>query len=333
MRPSPVPVLFCCLGLIGESVVGAQEAEGVLFEHVVTVKFAGEPEYPVNVNIRDAYLGPIIHSFLVPDDAPLSIRCRLPPGDYVIESVLAQPSDKYWDATARRFTVRERDDFGRILALPQEFFHRLKIEVLGPKNDYVAEDEPPLLSWKPVPGATKYRLYWTEKRAPEKRSERDGSLEVETPFFDFDLELTPGARYEWQVDAFDEKNRSIAHWGPSYFFADEEAREAFENPPERPDRGGYLGVMIGETNHPVPGIRISQVLPDTPAFEAGLQPGDVFTQFAGIPVGEISIAAFIDIARSQEPGEPVEIEFSRGFGNPESLKSTLIMGKRPDFLE
>lgn len=323
--------LFALVFPPGETLKAANRSNGVPFDHVVTVRFAGEPEFPVTIVIRNTFLGPIVHSFLVPDESPLSIHCELPPGDFLIESILTRPSRQYWDSSPASFSIREGDGMGRILGLPQELFHRFKIEPIGPKEDFVAGKNAPLLSWKPVEGAALYRLYWTEKRAPEKRSERDGSMDVELPFFDFDFELTPGARYEWRVEALDENNRSIGHWGPSHFFADEQARLAFQNPPERPDLGGYLGVMIGETDNPLPGIRVSQVLAGTPAFVAGMQPGDVITKFAGIPLADISITAFIEIARSQAPGTAVEVEYARGFNDPEIIPARVTMGMRPDF--
>lgn len=309
------------------------------FDHTVTVRFAGEPEFPATIIIRGAYLGPIFRSFLVPDETPLSIHCRLPAGDYQIESVLPGLSTRYWDdpirldkgrSAAAHFAVRPGGELNNVLGLPHEFFHRFKIEIIGPKQDFVAGKKPPLLSWKPVEGATQYRVYWTESKAPEKRSDRDGSLEVPTPFLDFDLELTPGARYEWQIDAYDKEMRSIGYSGPSQFYADEQARQAFLHSPERPDRGGYLGVMIGETDHPLPGIRVSQVLPGTPAALAGLQPGDVITRFAGIPLADMSVMAFIALARSQPPETTVPIEFARGFSDPQIFPATIHMGIRTD---
>lgn len=314
--------------------------EGVPFEHVVSVRFAGKPEFPVTVIIRSAYLGPIIRSFLIPDEAPLSIHCRLPAGDYQLESLLTNPSERYWDDPVRLdgkdpsgipFAVRNGVDFRSLLGPPQEFFHRFRIEVIGPGDGFIAGKKAPLLSWRPVEGAQRYQVSWTESKAPDKRSSRDGNMEVETPFFCFDLELTPGARYEWQVEAFDRENRVIGFWGPCHFFADDLAHQAFVNPPPWPDRGGFLGVSIGEANQPLSGIRVGQVIPGTPASLVGLQVGDVITKFAGVPMTDVSGKAFVAIARSQPPGSSVQVEFARGFSDPQILEAQITMGQRPGF--
>lgn len=332
------------LAATGSPVTGAPELvdgeEGVSFDHVVTVRFAGKPEFPVTIVIRSAYLGPMIRSFLVTDEAPLSIHCRLPAGDYQLESVLTNPSARYWDDPMRLggkdpagfpFAVREGADALHLLGPRQEFFHRFKIEVIGPGDGFVAGKKAPLLSWKPVENAQHYRVSWTESKAPDKRNSRDGNMEVETPFFCFDLELTPGARYEWQVEAFDRESRITGFWGPCHFFADDQASQAFSHPPQRPDLGGFLGVSIGETDQPLSGIRVGQVIPGTPASLAGLQVGDVITKFAGVPMTDVSGQAFVAIARSQAPGSSVHIEFARGFSDPRPLTADVTMGKRPGF--
>ena len=340
MRLVAATALILIAELIGGGTLRAEEGDaGVPFDHVVTVRFAGEPEYPVTVLIRRAFLGPIAQSFLVPDAAPLSIHCRLKPGKYQIESVLTASSSRYWDDpihaegrnyAAAQFAIRDGGEVNHLFGLPQELFHQFKIEVIGPKNDFVAGKKSPLLSWKPVEGASHYRVYWTESNKPEKRSLRDGSLETETPFVEINLELTPGARYEWRVDAFSAENRPIGFWGPSFFFADEAARQTFQGAPDRLDRGGYLGVSIGETDQPVPGIRIIEVSNGAPASLAGLQNGDVITKFAGIPLADMSVAAFRTLARSQAPSSQVEVEYVRGVANPKSIPAAVIMGTWPD---
>jgi serine protease Do len=58
------------------------------------------------------------------------------------------------------------------------------------------------------------------------------------------------------------------------------------------------------------GVLITQVVPDSPAAQAGLQPGDVITSFAGEEVD--SADAMVRIIQSAEIGQAVAITFWRG---------------------
>jgi putative serine protease PepD len=58
------------------------------------------------------------------------------------------------------------------------------------------------------------------------------------------------------------------------------------------------------------GAEISEVLPDTPADQAGLQKGDVVTEIDGVRVTD-GIALIVAI-RSHQPGEDVDLRLTRG---------------------
>jgi putative serine protease PepD len=69
------------------------------------------------------------------------------------------------------------------------------------------------------------------------------------------------------------------------------------------------------------GAEISEVLPDTPAEQAGLEKGDVVTQLDGLRVTD-GIALIVAI-RSHQPGEDVELLLTRG---DEELTLSVTLG-------
>jgi putative serine protease PepD len=69
------------------------------------------------------------------------------------------------------------------------------------------------------------------------------------------------------------------------------------------------------------GAEISEVLPDTPAEQAGLEEGDVVTQLDGLRVTD-GIALIVAI-RSHQPGEDVELLLTRG---DEELTLSVTLG-------
>jgi putative serine protease PepD len=69
------------------------------------------------------------------------------------------------------------------------------------------------------------------------------------------------------------------------------------------------------------GAEISEVLPDTPADQAGLEEGDVVTQLDGLRVTD-GIALIVAI-RSHRPGEDVDLLLTRG---DEELTLSVTLG-------
>jgi serine protease Do len=82
---------------------------------------------------------------------------------------------------------------------------------------------------------------------------------------------------------------------------------------------GYLGAVtedviqvVGEevTGEPETGARILSVVPDSPADEAGLRPGDIITEFAGRSVD--SRRALLFMIAGAVPGQDIDVSFVRG---------------------
>ncbi|MBT8036199.1 MAG: PDZ domain-containing protein [Verrucomicrobiae bacterium] len=106
---------------------------------------------------------------------------------------------------------------------------------------------------------------------------------------------------------------------------------------------GFVGVQMSETTLPRkdgvktrPGVRISMVIPNTPAQASGLAVNDVVVaidkfDFRDLPKGQgmkSSVTAFSDYVQSKEAGGVVTLHIVRG-GKLIEKKITLM--KRPDY--
>ena len=99
-----------------------------------------------------------------------------------------------------------------------------------------------------------------------------------------------------------------------------------EGMPDMPPGGGMPFIVPPELPEGVDGaIIISQVMDDTPAAEAGLQPGDLILAVDGDSVTEIE--AFVDIMQSHKPGDEVTLTLYRD-GNQFDVDVTLA--EHPD---
>jgi hypothetical protein len=72
------------------------------------------------------------------------------------------------------------------------------------------------------------------------------------------------------------------------------------------------------------GVRLSGVLPGSPAAEAGLLPGDIVTGFAGAPIGDLT--DYSEAMKQHAPGDVVLVEYVRD-GTAASVEVTLVERK------
>jgi hypothetical protein len=115
--------------------------------------------------------------------------------------------------------------------------------------------------------------------------------------------------------------------------------------PDFPNAGGgnvRLGVRvesvppaIADKNH-VPehrGVRVAEVVPNTPAEKAGLKAGDIITEFAGKPVGD-DPTEFVRSVRGMKAGAKVDIAYVRDGKKNEAKGVALgdgLQGALPNF--
>ena len=83
---------------------------------------------------------------------------------------------------------------------------------------------------------------------------------------------------------------------------------------------GFLGVSGTEPASGRPGALVTDVQPGTPADDAGLQPGDLITEFDGKAVTDM--AALAGLVRPTAPGTTVTLEVVRG-GRTEHIQVTV----------
>jgi S1-C subfamily serine protease len=76
-----------------------------------------------------------------------------------------------------------------------------------------------------------------------------------------------------------------------------------------PGRRVQLGTVPDFAYHGQ-GYRISEVTPDSPAAQAGLQAGDIIVQLGTSPITDLR--ALASILRTLQPGERIAITFRRG---------------------
>ncbi len=110
---------------------------------------------------------------------------------------------------------------------------------------------------------------------------------------------------------------------------DEDGEFYFHGDPGMPFEGGE-GMPhffdLGELPEGVEGaVIISEVLEDTPAAEAGLQPGDLIIAIDGEPVAEIE--AFVDEMQSRKPGDAVTLDIIREGGE---FEINVTLTEHPD---
>jgi aminopeptidase N len=67
---------------------------------------------------------------------------------------------------------------------------------------------------------------------------------------------------------------------------------------------------IPDFNYTGEGVKVSGVLPDSPAEKAGIKEGDLIVEFAGVTVEDLR--SFSNILKGLTPGEEVEVVFVRG---------------------
>jgi S1-C subfamily serine protease len=66
---------------------------------------------------------------------------------------------------------------------------------------------------------------------------------------------------------------------------------------------------IPDFNYSGEGVRLSGVIPGSPADTAGLEEGDVVVEFAGVAVEDLR--SFSDVLKSLNPGDEVGVVYMR----------------------
>jgi hypothetical protein len=92
--------------------------------------------------------------------------------------------------------------------------------------------------------------------------------------------------------------------------------------------GQMPGMAFPSTVSTTAGIQVSEVVSDSPAAAAGLQPGDLIIAIDGAPVTpELELAAVI---AEHKPGDQLTLTVQRGKPEASELEITVTLGAKPD---
>ena len=75
------------------------------------------------------------------------------------------------------------------------------------------------------------------------------------------------------------------------------------------------------TRFPGPGVKIADVMPDTPAAAAGLRPGDLIVSIDGEAVADVR--GYAGILGAHDPGDTIRIRIRRE-GEELEVEATLV---------
>lgn len=108
----------------------------------------------------------------------------------------------------------------------------------------------------------------------------------------------------------------------------------------RRDGQGYVGINMGRVDEVNPddggrtfGVRVMQVMPDTPAAEAGLQAGDVIFAIDGKRWDQPGASDhFQGEIMARRPGETVRLGIRR-VGEPQPVEKQVKLARRPPIAE
>lgn len=92
-----------------------------------------------------------------------------------------------------------------------------------------------------------------------------------------------------------------------------------------PITNGYLGVSAADATGERSGAQVLEVEPGSPADEAGIEPGDVITSFAGDPIADA--ADLVAAVRSRQPGTEVTVGVDR---QGDEVEVALALGEAPN---
>jgi hypothetical protein len=89
------------------------------------------------------------------------------------------------------------------------------------------------------------------------------------------------------------------------------------------DRGTYLGILFSPQSAPSTGVRLTHILPDSPADRAGLRRDDVLLEYDGTRVRDCQHLA--TLIRADKPERKVQLRLQRD-GKSLAVAAVLALG-------
>ena len=303
---------------------------------------SAEGQYPLKVVISDL----LHHEFTsahIAGAGPFNVEQDLRPGTYRLTVLPVDPEKAdYWPSDWQRLHIDKQGLLYRPRGwLSQSLDFALDLRIRCTPDDLaIADARQPALKWPKVKGATHYRgNFMTDKQARDQ-------FNVEETQYVIGGGISSGEWCYWSVMAQDASGKTLAR-GEGRFYGHgtdpaliaqvraEAAACAIDPPPGQP----YLGFQPIGTQVPkdpatpipwsgshmvmdfssgfIPGIQVMEVLPGSPALDAGLVPDDVVIAVDGKPISAepgMNLGdgrAFVAQISAMPPGTVVDLTVRR----------------------
>jgi hypothetical protein len=312
------------------------------FQYVeqIEVNFSSQP-VPVRASISTSANSVKVQELnLIAIGVRTHLNVDLRPGTYLV-SLNASSTDgvtEYQPVLLPEFHIDKSGTLSYLHSDDKDAHFVLKVKGMMPSHDMVVSEARPTLRWDAVPDAAYYAV----------RSFDDKFSGGETKAVSFTIkDPLDGDECGWTVTAFGTDHRTLAT-GSAWFLT--RGSPAPTPPPSSAPAepaGGYIGIAVldwavGMVGKPMtsgdgkpngwiilasdwgnvrPALCVRAILPDSPAIDAGLLPGDVIDQIDGKPVqggadmkGQID--RFVTQIRSLPPGTLVKLRVLRNGERP-----------------
>lgn len=319
------------------------------------ITFTMDRSFPSTVSVRPP-IGDPLFEMQVRDDRPFVLETDLYPGSYTVWSELTSPQAQDTHDTLTYDSIHI-DKHGH-LTRPMHsgpLCHVRRISDPFPAQGEIAEAAEPVVSWTAVPGAERYQVV--------VRGMRYQSLQTQKTAIKVRPEQLPGQRCVWQVFAFGKDDRLLASahggfwaFGTTPAEVERANAEAVCRPRQLPQGPGYLGLKPFGLQTPkdpqqlhihdtgttarargwgaatvlVPTIEITDIMPRSPASEAGLLPDDAILAIDGKPVpaedGRGDAAAFAKLIGGTAPRATLKLTVRRG---KTDMELPVVVGRVP----
>jgi streptogramin lyase len=268
--------------------------------------FSVQGQCPLKVGISD-----LLHHEFTPThmagSGPFTVELDLRPGTYQLIVLPADPEKAdYWPSDWQRLHIDKQGLLYRPrgwLSQSLDFVLDRRIRCM-PDDLAIADTRQPMLKWPKVNGAAHYRgSFMTDKQTRDQ-------FDVEETQYVIGGGISPGEWCYWSVTALDASGKTLAR-GEGRFYGHEtdpaliaqvraEAAACAVDPPSGQPYLGFqpIGTQVpkdpatplpGPDSHMVmdfssgfiPGVQVMEVLPGSPALDAGLVPDDVVIAIDG----------------------------------------------------
>jgi RNA polymerase sigma factor (sigma-70 family) len=176
----------------------------------------GPPAWPIDVGVHLVDDREFLANQHLESDEPFTIAIDAKPGEYAVESQLAESAKKlYRPGWGGRIWI---EDDGTANLATCKLTHARFMEMLEPKERSEIREARPLVRWTPIEGAARYAVMVIEgDRFTRQELVRSRPIFVESPEFRMPADLVVGHYYDVRFTALDAQNRTLGNSGGEFF--------------------------------------------------------------------------------------------------------------------